>query len=52
MKLQMFVALLSLLTICFLFSACESNKISIEETKKKMSIEEVKKLILASLSVY
>jgi hypothetical protein len=48
MKNQVPVALISLLTLCFLFSACESNKISIEETKKKISIEEAKKLILAT----
>jgi hypothetical protein len=40
------MVLLTILTLCFLFSACDSNETPNEEAHKKMSIEEATKLIL------
>ncbi|WP_372660920.1 hypothetical protein [Cohnella sp.] len=37
---------LTMLTVCLLLSACDSNEKSIEKAKKKISIEEANKLIL------
>ncbi|MDQ8736953.1 hypothetical protein [Paenibacillus sp. LHD-38] len=48
MNNKMLMGFFIMLTLCFLFSACDSNKESIEESKKKLSIEEANKLILAT----
>jgi hypothetical protein len=42
------MVLLTTLTLCFLFTACDSNLTPNEEAQKKISIEEATKLILAS----
>lgn len=48
MKNKLLMGLITMLIFSFLFSACDSKKIIIEETKEKISIEEAKKLILAT----
>lgn len=45
---KLLVGFLTMLTVCLLFSACDSNEKSNEEAKKKISIEEANKLILAT----
>lgn len=45
---KLLTGFLTMLTVCLLLSACDSNEKSIEEAKKKISIEEANKLILAT----
>ncbi|KRE31637.1 hypothetical protein [Paenibacillus sp. Soil522] len=45
---KLLMGFLTMLTVCLLFSACDSNEKSIEEAKKKISIEEANKLILVT----
>lgn len=51
MNNKMLMGFSIMVTLCFLFSACDSNEESIEESKKKLSIEEANKLILATQDI-
>ncbi|SFS66919.1 hypothetical protein [Paenibacillus sp. BC26] len=48
MKSKLIKTLFIQLAFCFLFSACDSNHTTIEDAKEKISIEQAKKLILAT----